>query len=137
MCQARRSSAARPRPPPRGEVIATFYADFRTELLVQSLADVVNGIGHAFSVLAYVPFAVMLAAVATIAWRTGVLPAWPARLSAVTAALYLLMSAGIAVDGGPLVPGAALSYVLHALYAGWLLSATTVMVLRPGARPVR
>ena len=76
--------------------------------------------------------AFMLAAVATVSLRTGVFPAWLGWLSALVAAANLVMSLGIVVDSGPLVPGGALTYVLYALMPLWLVAVTTVMVVRLG-----
>ena len=76
--------------------------------------------------------AVTLAAVAVVSLRTGVLPSWLGWLSALTAAANLVMSLGIVVDSGPLVPGDALTYALYALMPIWLAAVTTVMVVRLG-----
>jgi hypothetical protein len=97
-----------------------------------ALAGMIGGLAYALSVIAYVPTAIMLAAVAVVSLRTRVFPAWLGWLSAVTAAANLVMSLGIAVDRGPLVPGGALTYVLYALMAVWLVAVTTVMVVRLG-----
>jgi hypothetical protein len=97
-----------------------------------ALAGLIGDLAYALSVIAYVPMAVMLAAVAVVALRAEVLPAWLGWLSALVAAANLLMSFGIVVDGGPLVPGGALTYVLYALLPIWLATVTTVMVVRLG-----
>jgi hypothetical protein len=96
------------------------------------LAGMIGDLTYALSVIAYVPMAIMLAAVAVISWRTGVLPAWLGWLSAITAATNLCMSLGIVVDSGPLVPGGTLTYALYALMVVWLVAVTTVMVVRLG-----
>ena len=74
--------------------------------------------------------AVTLAAVAVVSLRTAVFPAWLGWLSALVAAANLVMSLGIVVDSGPLVPGGALTYLLYALMPIWLVAVTTVMVVR-------
>ncbi|HYF76426.1 MAG TPA: hypothetical protein VD973_04815 [Symbiobacteriaceae bacterium] len=85
---------------------------------------------YALSVIAYVPLAVMLAAVAVTALSTGAFPAWLGWLSAVAAAGNLAMSFGIITESGPLVPGGPLTYVLYLLMALWPAAVTTVMVMR-------
>jgi hypothetical protein len=100
--------------------------------LAPALAGLIGDLTYALSVIAYVPLAVMLAAVAVVSLRTGALPAFLGWLSALTAAANVAMTLGIVVDSGPLVPGGALTYVLYALMAIWLLALTTVMVVRLG-----
>jgi hypothetical protein len=100
--------------------------------LEPSLAGMMGDLTYALSVIAYVPMAVMLAAVAAVSLRTRAFPAWLGWLSAVAAATNLCMSLGIVVDSGPLVPGGALTYVLYLLTAVWLVAATTVMFVRLG-----
>lgn len=90
---------------------------------------------YALSVVAYVPLAVMLAAVALAALRTGAFPAWVGWLSAVAAAANLLMSFGIVAEDGPLVPGGPLTYALYLLMAFWPAAVTTVMVMRRPPKP--
>ena len=97
-----------------------------------ALAGILGDLTYALSVIAYVPMAVMLTAVATVSLRAGVFPAWLGWLSALVAAGNLVMSLGIVVDSGPLVPGGALTYVLYALMPIWLVAVTTVMVVRLG-----
>jgi hypothetical protein len=71
-------------------------------------------------------------AVALVSLRARAFPAWLGWLSVVAAAANLLMSLGIVVDSGPLVPGGALTYMLYALVPVWLLAVTTVMIMRLG-----
>jgi hypothetical protein len=97
-----------------------------------ALAGMFGDLAYALSVIAYVPMAVMLAAVATVSLRAAVFPAWLGWLSALAAAGNLVMSFGIVADSGPLVPGGALTYVLYALMPIWLVAVTTVMVVRLG-----
>jgi hypothetical protein len=97
-----------------------------------ALAGMISDLTYVLSVIAYVPMAVMLAAVAVVSLRTGAFPAWVGWLSAVAAAANLCMSLGIVVDGGPLVPGGPLTYVLYVLLPVWLLAVTTVMFVRLG-----
>jgi hypothetical protein len=94
------------------------------------LAGMLGDLTYALSVIAYVPMAVTLAAVAVVTLRTGVFPAWLGWLSILVAAANLVMSLGIVADSGPLVPGGALTYVLYALMPIWLAAVTTVMVVR-------
>jgi hypothetical protein len=97
-----------------------------------ALAGMLGDLAYALSVIAYVPMAVLLAAVALVSLRTRAFPAWLGWLSAVAAATNLCLSLGIVVDSGPLVPGGGLTYVLYALTAVWLVVVTTVMVVRLG-----
>lgn len=108
--------------------LAMGVGDDMTSALVGMLGD----LAYVLSVIAYVPMAVMLAAIATVSLRAGVFPAWLGWLSALAAAANLVMSLGIAVDSGPLVPGGALTYLLYALMPIWLVAVTTVMVVRLG-----
>lgn len=97
-----------------------------------ALAGLIASLTYALSVIAYVPQAAMLAAVAVVSLRAGAFPVWLGWLSAVAAGANLMMSLGVVVDGGPLAPGGGLTYVLYALTALWLLATTTVMVVRLG-----
>ena len=87
-------------------------------------------LGYALSVIAYVPMAVMLAAVAVVSCRFRAFPAWVAWLSAVAAAANLLMSAGRVTQSGPLVPGGLLTYVLYLLQVVWQVAVPTLMIVR-------
>lgn len=100
-----------------------------------ALAALVSDLAYALSVIAYVPMAVLLAAVAVVALRTRALPVWLGWLSAGMSAANLVMSLGLVVGSGPLVPGGPLSYLLYALMPVWLLAVTTVMVMRIGRPP--
>jgi len=97
-----------------------------------ALAAMMGDLAYALSVIAYVPMAIMLAAVAVVSLRTGAFPAWLGWLSAGVAAANLFMSLGIVGDSGLLVPGGGLTYVLYALMPVWLVAVTTVMVVRLG-----
>lgn len=97
-----------------------------------ALAAMISDLTYALSVIAYVPAAVMLAAVAVVSLRTRAFPAWLGWLSLGAAVANLGMSLGIVMDSGPLVPGGGLTYVLYLLTVGWLLAVTTVMFARPG-----
>lgn len=96
------------------------------------LAGMISDLTYALSVIAYVPMAVMLTAVAALTFRTKLFPLWLGWLSAITAAMNLLMSLGIVVESGALVPGGALTYVIYLLTVVWLLATTTVMFVRLG-----
>jgi hypothetical protein len=87
---------------------------------------------YALSVIAYIPIAIMLIAVAVVSLRTRALPLWLGWLSAVTAVTNLCLSLGLVVDSGPLVPGGALTYVLYLLVAVWQVAVTTVLFVRLG-----
>lgn len=98
--------------------------------LAPGLAAAMGGLGFVLSLIALVPTAVMLAAVAAASLRTGVFPRWLAWLSAITAALHVAAWFGVLVTEGPLAPGGALTYVVYLLYVVWLISVTTMMVMR-------
>ena len=100
--------------------------------ITPALAGLIGDLTYALSVIAYVPMAVVLAAVAVVSLRSGALPAWLGWLSALAAATNLAMSLGIVADRGPLVPGGVLTYVLYVLMAVWLVAVTTVMFVRLG-----
>lgn len=89
------------------------------------------------SVAAYVPLAIMFAAVWIATRREHVFPPWLGWLSAATAIAHLIMSFGLVVRTGPLAPGGALTYGLYALSLTWLLAATSLMVFRNQGAPVR
>src|SRR4029079_13051776 len=63
--------------------------------LAPALAGLIGDLTYALSLIAYVPLAVMLAAVAVVSLRTGALPAFLGWLSALTAAANVAMSLGI------------------------------------------
>jgi hypothetical protein len=86
-------------------------------------------VGWALSVVAYVPFAVLVAATAVVSLRHGALPIWIGWLSALLAGAHIVMFMGIAADSGPLVPGGALTYALYGLALLWLVSVATAMVV--------
>jgi hypothetical protein len=90
-------------------------------------------LSYALSVIAYVPMGIMLLAVAVVSWRFKALPAWLGWLSAAGAAVNLIMSAGIMANGGWLVPGGALTYVLYLLQAVWQVAVPTAMIARAKA----
>ena len=87
-------------------------------------------VGWALSVVAYVPFAVLLAATAVVSLRHRAFSTWIGWLSAGLAAAHVVMFMGIAADSGPLVPGGALTYGLYGLALVWLISVATAMVTR-------
>ena len=98
------------------------------------LALMMANMAYAFNVIAYVPLAVMLVAVALDSLRTGAFPKWLEWLSAVAATALLIMSAGDAVNT-PLAAGAWPTYVPYALMAAWLLATSSVMTARIGKPP--
>lgn len=93
-------------------------------------------VGWALSVVAYVPFAVVLAATAVVSLRHRAFPIWIGWLSALVAGAHLVMFTGVAADSGPLVPGGALTYALYGLALVWLISVATTMVMRTGQAAV-
>ena len=93
-------------------------------------------VGWALSVVAYVPFAVLLAATAVVSLRHRAFPIWIGWLSALLACAHVVMFMGVAADTGPLVPGGALTYALYGLAVLWLVSVATAMVMRTGKAAV-
>lgn len=94
------------------------------------LAAMISDLGGAISVVAYVPVDVMLGAVAVVALHTRALPTWLGWLSAAVAITYLVASAGIAVDTGPLARGGWATYVPYTLTVVWLVAVPAVILAR-------
>jgi hypothetical protein len=124
-------------------VIQMVFQGFQVALAVASnhpveptLAALFSNAILALSVIAYVPLAVLLTAVAVVSLRDHAFPAWLGWLSAFAAMAHVLMSIGLVVERGPLVPGGTLTYGLYAVSLLWLVATTTVMVVRSG-RPHR
>jgi hypothetical protein len=86
----------------------------------------------ALSVIAYIPLAVMLTAVAIVSVRDRAFPTWIGWLSAFAAIAHVLMFIGLVVERGPLVPGGTLTYGVYAVSLLWLVATTTVMVATSG-----
>jgi hypothetical protein len=101
-----------------------------------TLAALFSNATLALSVIGYVPLAVMLTAVAVVSLRDHAFPVWLGWLSAFAAMAHVLMSIGLVVEDGPLVPGATLTYGLYTVTVVWLVATTTAMVMRSG-RPLR
>jgi len=92
------------------------------------------GIMDALFVIANLPLAVMLAAIAVVTLRTGVFPAWLGWLSVLAAVVQLVPVLGIALDGGPFAAdGWVSAYLPYPLYAAWLACTVIVTVRRLGS----
>jgi len=92
------------------------------------------GTMDALFVIANLPLAVMLIAVAVVTFRTAAFPAWLGWLSVVAALAQLVPVLGIALDGGPLAADGWLSaYLPYPLYAVWLACTAIVTVARLGS----
>jgi hypothetical protein len=93
------------------------------------------GTMDALFVLANLPLAIMLVAVAVLTFRTAVFPAWLGWLSLLAAVAQLVPVCGIVIDGGPLAADGWLSaYLPYPLYAAlWLACTAVVTVARLGA----
>jgi hypothetical protein len=96
------------------------------------LAAMMSNLGYVLSAIAYVPLAVMLVAVALVTRRARALPVWIGWLSALTAGTYLVLTAGIALDSGPLALGASGTFVPYTLTVIWLAATTTAVIRRLG-----
>src|SRR5688572_29446349 len=103
--------------------------------VASGIAGLFGSLMWAVSVIAYVPVAVMLAAVALVSLRHRALPCWLAWFSGAASLAHLIMSLGLVAERGPLVPGGALTYALYAILLAWLLAITTVMVFGSTTRP--
>jgi hypothetical protein len=119
--------------------IQMVFQGFQVALAVASnhpveatVAALVSNVTLALSVIAYVPLAVMFAAVAVVSLHDQAFPAWLGWLSAFASMAHVLMSIGLIVEDGPLVPGGMLTYGLYAVSFLWLVATTTVMVVRSG-----
>jgi hypothetical protein len=138
-----------------------FFSTYRSELLSQSLMFVLSagaylwffGVLRTFllqaeggpgmlSTIAFgagivnagiqMVFQGLQVAVAMVCLRDHAFPAWLGTLSASAAVAHALMSLGLVVENGPLVPGGMLTYGLYAITLLWLVATTTVMVVRSG-----
>lgn len=94
------------------------------------VAGIIADLGYALSLIALVPIAVMLAAVAVVALRAGAFPAWLGWLSMAGAVAHVVGWFGVIVDSGPLTPGGWFTYVPYALWMVWLVAVATIMVTR-------
>ena len=98
--------------------------------LSPAVARMMGNLTYALSVVAYVPLGVMLAAVAVGTLRSRAFPAWLGWVSAAAALFNIVMSAGLAAQNGPLVPGGLLTYALYGVNAVWQIAAPTLMIVR-------
>lgn len=95
------------------------------------------GTMDALFVVANLPLAVMLMAVAVLTFRTTAFPAWLGWLSLLAAIAQLIPVGGIVLDSGPLAAdGWVSAYLPYPLYALWLASAAVVTMLRIGTTPL-
>jgi hypothetical protein len=96
------------------------------------VAPALVGTMDAMFTVANLPLAVMLVAVAVL-FRSGAFPAWLGWLSLAAAAVQLVPTFGIVVDGGALAAdGWVALYAPYPLYVAWLACATAAMVRRIG-----
>jgi hypothetical protein len=94
-----------------------------------------GGLLWALSVIAYVPMGVMLAAVAAVSFAYRAFPRWLAWLSLAASLAHFVMTFGLVVDSGPLVPGEVMTYALYAIALLWLIATTTMMVFGRNRTP--
>ena len=95
-----------------------------------------SSLGWALSVIAYVPMGVMLAAVAAVSLAHHAFPRWLAWFSLTASLAHFVMTLGLVVKSGPLVPGLATTYALYAIALLWLIATTTVMVFGLNRKPL-
>ncbi|HEY7445477.1 MAG TPA: hypothetical protein VH701_23825 [Vicinamibacterales bacterium] len=96
--------------------------------LERGVVALFGGLGWALSVIAYVPMGVMLGAVAIVSFAYHAFPYWLAWFSLATSLAHFVMTLGLVVKTGPLVPGQTTTYALYAIALLWLIATTTVMV---------
>jgi hypothetical protein len=104
--------------------------------LERGVVALFGGLGWALSVIAYVPMGVMLGAVAVVSFAYHAFPRWLAWFSLAASLAHFVMTLGLVVKSGPLVPGQPTTYALYAITVLWLIATTTVMVFgmkRPNA----
>ena len=58
----------------------------------------------------------------------GAFPRWLAWFSLAASFAHFVMTLGLVVESGPLVPGQATTYALDAIALLWLIATTTVIV---------
>lgn len=93
------------------------------------------GTMDALFVIANLPLAAMLFAVAVVTFRAAAFPAWLGWLSVLAAVAQLVPVLGIALDGGPLAAdGWVSAYLPYPLYALWLACTVVVTAARLGSR---
>lgn len=97
---------------------------------VPSMAAALGILGWTLSVVAYAPFALMLAAVALLSLRKKAFPVWLGILSAAAAAANVLMLFGIVARDGILAPGGVLTYAAYAFAPVWFVSAAILLFRR-------
>ena len=73
--------------------------------LERGVVTLFGGLGWALSVIAYVPMGVMLGAVAVVSLAYHAFPPWLAWFSLATSLAHFVMTLGLVVMNGPLVPG--------------------------------
>lgn len=100
--------------------------------MAPGLARAVEDLGFVMLGLANLPMAVLLAAVAVVTLRTGVLPRWLGWLAVVAGAAAFTLTFGVAQASGPLAPSGWLTYALYPATLIWLLPAPFVMIHRLG-----
>ena len=103
--------------------------------LERSVVALFASLGWALSVIAYVPMGVMLGAVAAVSFAHDAFPRWLAWFSLAASLAHFVMTLGLVVKSGPLVPGQATTYALYAIALLWLIATTTVMVFGMGRLP--
>ncbi len=106
-----------------------------SRLLERDVVALFGRLLWALSVVAYVPMGVMLGAVAAVSFAHRAFPLWLAWFSFVASLAHVVMTFGLVVESGPLVPGGAMTYVLYAIALLWLIATTTLMVFGVRRRP--
>ena len=105
-------------------------------MLERGVVALFGNLMSSLSVIAYVPLGVMLAAVAAVSFMYRAFPPWLAWFSLAASLAHFVMTLGLIVENGPLVPGQVTTYALYAVALLWLIAFTTIMVFGKNGKPL-
>jgi hypothetical protein len=115
-----------------GSAAPVLAARYRSGNIDSQLTRTLQDIEEASFVLTFLPLAVLLAAFAIVAIRSGALPRWLGWIAAVISAAFLV--GGLAGSADLALEWAALSMLL---YPFWVVPTSVVLIRRAGeSRPV-